>query len=267
MANTGNKVVLTLRKYVNGVPTNTIKNNNIGDPDYIAPYEDLTSCPFGDPSPETPTTTMSHFFVDSDGQISNYSNSTTTYEGSTGTYNFTISAPTGFYWTSAPTFTSNVIGCTATASINADNTLLDVQMNYTQGGSSSSATYTYSSLASLSEIVVNSIEWDNGTSVNVSSSGASPVTYSINGFVTVSGDDKTIRPYVANNTNYDNIASVDLTVNGNTSTATTGGVFGTYYGSPMTLAAGTYPYTITITLSLVTGNTMGAASGNVQNVI
>jgi hypothetical protein len=43
--NTGTKVVLTLRKYVNGVATSETKNNTVGDPDYIAPYEDLTDCP------------------------------------------------------------------------------------------------------------------------------------------------------------------------------------------------------------------------------
>lgn len=43
--NTGTKVVLTLRKYVNGVATSETKANTVGDPDYIAPYEDLTDCP------------------------------------------------------------------------------------------------------------------------------------------------------------------------------------------------------------------------------
>lgn len=45
MANTGIKNVLTLRKYIDGVPTNETKNNVVGDVDYIAPYEDLTDCP------------------------------------------------------------------------------------------------------------------------------------------------------------------------------------------------------------------------------
>lgn len=43
--NTGVKNVLTLRKYINGVATSETKANTIGDPDYIAPYEDLTDCP------------------------------------------------------------------------------------------------------------------------------------------------------------------------------------------------------------------------------
>jgi len=45
MANTGIKNVLTLRKYIDGVPTNETKTNTVGDPDYIAPYTDLTDCP------------------------------------------------------------------------------------------------------------------------------------------------------------------------------------------------------------------------------
>lgn len=59
MAYTGIKNVLTLRKYVNGVATNETKLNSPSDPDYIAPYEDLISCPIGyeppvepDPEPE-----------------------------------------------------------------------------------------------------------------------------------------------------------------------------------------------------------------------
>ena len=47
MANTGYKNVLTLRKYVDGDPTTITKVNVSTDPDYIAPYEDLTACPFG----------------------------------------------------------------------------------------------------------------------------------------------------------------------------------------------------------------------------
>lgn len=45
MANTGIKTVLTLRKYVDGVATSETKANVVGDPDYIAPYEDLVDCP------------------------------------------------------------------------------------------------------------------------------------------------------------------------------------------------------------------------------
>lgn len=58
MANTGIKTVLTLRKYVNGIPTNETKSNTPGDPDYIAPYEDLVDCPIGsEPTTTTSTTT------------------------------------------------------------------------------------------------------------------------------------------------------------------------------------------------------------------
>ena len=56
MANTGIKTVLTLRKYVDGVATGETKVNDPGDPDYIAPYEDLVDCPTAAPTTETPTT-------------------------------------------------------------------------------------------------------------------------------------------------------------------------------------------------------------------
>ncbi len=49
MANTGKKIVLTLNEvatpYPPGTPTGNTKPNMIGDPDYIAPYNDLTACP------------------------------------------------------------------------------------------------------------------------------------------------------------------------------------------------------------------------------
>lgn len=45
--NTGMKIVLTLKEIDENteVPTGEIKDNVIEDPDYIAPYEDLTACP------------------------------------------------------------------------------------------------------------------------------------------------------------------------------------------------------------------------------
>lgn len=55
MANTGTKVVLTLRKYVNGEATSETKVNSPSDPDYIAPYQDLVDCPIG--GEQTTTTT------------------------------------------------------------------------------------------------------------------------------------------------------------------------------------------------------------------
>ena len=57
MANTGIKNVLTLRKYLNGVATSEVKPNTVGDPDYIAPYEDLTDCPVTTTTTTTTTTT------------------------------------------------------------------------------------------------------------------------------------------------------------------------------------------------------------------
>ena len=265
MANTGIKNILTLRKYVNGVPTSITKANIVGDPDYIAPYEDIISCPIGAEPPGTPTT-MSHIFTDSDSLISNYSNSTSIVEGDTGVYNFSIMAPAGQYWTGAPTFSSDTPGCTATASVAADNTLINVVLNYTQGTNGSTAIYTYSSAALLASQPLNTIDWDNGTTVSVSSSGASPVTQTVNGIVTISGDDQTFRAYILNNTNYDNIASVSLNVDGTIITAQTDPVYGTYYSGSMTKPAGTYGYTLTITLNLVTGNTMGAASAGIQSL-
>ena len=55
--NTGLKVVLTLRKYVDGQATNETKVNASNDPDYIAPYIDATACPINDPTPTTTTST------------------------------------------------------------------------------------------------------------------------------------------------------------------------------------------------------------------
>lgn len=57
MANTGTKTVLTLRKYVDGAPTGETKANVFGDPDYIAPYEDLVDCPTGAAPTTSPPTT------------------------------------------------------------------------------------------------------------------------------------------------------------------------------------------------------------------
>ena len=56
-SNTGMKVVLTLRKYIDGQPTDETKTNASNDPDYIAPYLDTVSCPVNQPTPTTTTTT------------------------------------------------------------------------------------------------------------------------------------------------------------------------------------------------------------------
>lgn len=49
MANTGKEIVLTLKEvllpYPPGTPTGNTKPNTINDPDYIAPYTNLTNCP------------------------------------------------------------------------------------------------------------------------------------------------------------------------------------------------------------------------------
>jgi len=56
-SNTGMKVVLTLRKYIDGQSTDETKINASNDPDYIAPYLDTVSCPVNEPTPTTTTTT------------------------------------------------------------------------------------------------------------------------------------------------------------------------------------------------------------------
>lgn len=45
MANTGLRFYTKLRKFVNGKPTQDVKENIITDPDYIKPFEDLDGCP------------------------------------------------------------------------------------------------------------------------------------------------------------------------------------------------------------------------------
>lgn len=42
---TGTKTVLTLRKYIDGQPTDDTKANSSSDPDYIPPFEDTSACP------------------------------------------------------------------------------------------------------------------------------------------------------------------------------------------------------------------------------
>lgn len=49
MANTGNKIVLTLKEVIPPcppcIPTGQTKPNTFGDPNYIAPYQDFGACP------------------------------------------------------------------------------------------------------------------------------------------------------------------------------------------------------------------------------
>jgi hypothetical protein len=58
---TGTKTVLTLRKYIDGQPTNETKANSSSDPDYIPPYVDTVDCPISEITTTTttaaPTTT------------------------------------------------------------------------------------------------------------------------------------------------------------------------------------------------------------------
>lgn len=73
------KRVLTLRKYVDGVPTDAIKENLIENSDYIAPYQDYVDCPIGstDPTP-TPTQTVTPTPTPSETPSETPSGSTTT---------------------------------------------------------------------------------------------------------------------------------------------------------------------------------------------
>jgi hypothetical protein len=47
MSNTGTEIVLTLKQVISGsnIPTGLTKPDLIGDPNYIAPYTNLTNCP------------------------------------------------------------------------------------------------------------------------------------------------------------------------------------------------------------------------------
>ena len=45
MGYTGLKLYTKLRKFVNGKPTEEVKENLMTDPDYIKPFEDENSCP------------------------------------------------------------------------------------------------------------------------------------------------------------------------------------------------------------------------------
>lgn len=56
---TGTKTVLTLRKYIDGQPTNETKANVSNDPDYIAPYVDTVDCPISEITTTTTSTTTS----------------------------------------------------------------------------------------------------------------------------------------------------------------------------------------------------------------
>ena len=54
---TGTKTVLTLRKYIDGQPTDETKANSISDPDYIPPFQDTADCPIEAYTTTTTSTT------------------------------------------------------------------------------------------------------------------------------------------------------------------------------------------------------------------
>lgn len=279
MANTGIKRVLTLKRYVDGKSTSSYKPNLESDPDYIAPFLDTSGCPLSEPEVITPVntpppppgaTTMNHFVVDTDGVLSDNVNITTLLEGESSTYNFSIYAPSGYYWSSIPTFTSDTAGCSATASIVAgsNDTQIFVVVTFVQQAEGVNVNYTYSSASNTTLIPVqDSITWSSGTSTYVGSTGDSPVTQVVSGTVTVVGSDRTYRAFAANQFNYENNVTTTLTVNGVSSTATTiSGQYGTFYGSNQTISEGTYAYTIEVQLSLASGLTTGAGVGGVNNL-
>lgn len=275
MANTGIKKVLTLRKYLDGEPIDVYKPNVEADADYVAPYLDLSGCPLSDPVIVPPTTnppgatTNTHVVTDSDTTIADSTNITTLLEGETSTYNFSIYAPSGYYWSSIPTFTADATGCSASASIVAgsNNTQLFIVVSLTQQADATTITYTYSSSANLTAVPVqDSITWSSGTSNYVSSSGESPKVLSITGTVTVVGADAQFRASAMNIFNYVNGFETELIVNGSTYTASTVGDSNTQYSSTGTLSAGTYSYTLKGTLTLSGGTTSGAAVAAIQNL-
>ena len=81
MANSGVVVVTELRKFVNGVDTGQVKPNVAGDPDYIAPYLDISTClPNIDPvttTTSTSTTTTTSSIVLSAFTLSTHSHNST----------------------------------------------------------------------------------------------------------------------------------------------------------------------------------------------
>ena len=73
MANTGVKIILTLKEVVGPcptpcTPTGQTKNNVVGDPDYIAPYTDLIACPVV-ASLECPITVIATGFTNGTAQF------------------------------------------------------------------------------------------------------------------------------------------------------------------------------------------------------
>lgn len=83
------KRVLTLRKYVDGVPTDEIKENLIENSDYIAPYQDYVDCPIGstDPTPTpTPTLTPTNTPTPTPDEVFVFNYSISTCDGSNPNY-------------------------------------------------------------------------------------------------------------------------------------------------------------------------------------
>jgi hypothetical protein len=147
MANTGTKVVLTLRKYVNGVATDETKVNSAGDPDYIAPYEDLVDCPVGGeqtttttaaPTTAAPTTTTTTVQQNFENQYltANCSSDTggTVIDGGTtysinATRNFTVPTTGNFDLTLTANFTAGPTGVSCFSRVER----IDQALSYRQG--------------------------------------------------------------------------------------------------------------------------------------
>lgn len=110
------------------------------------------------------------------------------------------------------------------------------------------------------------VVWSSATTAYVSSTGASPVTQTVSGTVTISGSDQTFRAYVYNIFNAANVAEVSLTIDGVTKTINTGGASGTFYTDTIIKAAGVYGYSMTLTLNLTTPLTSGAAASGIQTL-
>ena len=106
MANSGYKNWLTLRKYVNGVATDTTKSNTSSDPDYIAPVLDEANCPTTSNTCPTVSSAITDItvLVGANNQTINLNNVFSDVDGDTLTY-------------TASSSSSNIVTATVNANI------------------------------------------------------------------------------------------------------------------------------------------------------
>ena len=267
MANTGFKNVLTLRKYINGNATSETKPNTVGDPDYIAPYEDAVACPVNaEPTTQAPTTT------------------TTTAAPTTTT---TTAAPRYAYNTSAEEGDGAATleaSCYISANyvLFADALFDDIAIGtkiYTSAtGPLFAGQSKWYAIAATGSIATQSIAIDNsgnvinvadcedsynfyeGTTLNFAAGelDANPKTQTISGIVQVKGQPKTFKVRVLMDFGVGNIATGKLEVLGTeiqAVTTTTG--IPTYSTQTITIQPGSYQYTVTGILDVTSPRTSG----------